>query len=149
MRLAGIPRNRPKLHGAAKQRLLLLGTLVLALLAASISAVAWLSGHGNITGVNYARIRIGMPLRDVIAILGAPSTDVPPLTYEDIHADESSLQKLGTPVYPDFFWDNAYWHDGSHLIFITTDGAGRVIAKSYSRAPTTGRLRRLVDWLGL
>ena len=123
-----------------KLTLLLCGVLSTAVLAA---AVVRLNTRGNITRANYDKIRTGVTLAEVEAILGAPSDDLPPLSYQDIQADESALWTYPPPH------ELRYWKNETHMITVIVDSQGRVAGKSYSRNPDIGAVRRIIDSLGL
>jgi hypothetical protein len=77
-----------------KLKLFVYGLIATVVLVAIIAAIVRLNPHGSISRANYNKIRPGMVMAEVEAFLGAPSDDLPPLSYEDIHADESAARDL-------------------------------------------------------
>jgi hypothetical protein len=84
-----------------------------------------------------------MAITEVEGVLGASSDDLPPLSYQDIDADESELPTSPPPH------ELRFWKEDTHMITVTLDGQGKVAGKSYLRDPGTGIVRRVIDWLGL
>jgi hypothetical protein len=93
----------------------------------------------------YSRIQIGMTEAEVEALLGGPGEEPPvPLYYKELHAHEQPelLLKSAPHTY-------RHWRSDSHMISVVVGHQGRVVAKSYSRAPDDSLLRRFLDWFGL
>lgn len=131
-------------HKGTKSQPILIGLLAIATVVALAATIVWLLNvRGNATRAHYDKIRPGMAIAEVEAILGAPSDDLPPLSYQDIHAAESALQNHPPPH------ELRFWMNNTHMITVIIDRQGRVAGKSYSGDPDRSALRRLIDWLGL
>jgi hypothetical protein len=102
----------------------------------------WLHTPEIVTKWNYDKIRPGMTLAEVVHILGVPSNDLPPLSYEDIYSDESQLWKYPPPH------EIRFWDDGTFMITIVIDSNGYIAAKSFSRGRNLGLIRRILNYLG-
>jgi hypothetical protein len=126
-----------------KSRLFLYGLLATVVLVALIATLVRLKPQSSISRANYDKIQPGMAITEVEAIVGAPSDDLPPLSYQDIHADESALRTYPPPH------ELRFWKDNTHMITVILDSQGRVAGKSYSRRPDISVVRRIIDWLGL
>jgi hypothetical protein len=129
-------------HFRRKSRLLLCGLLAAVIVVGITTVIVRLSLHGNITRNNYDKIRPGMAITEVETSLGAPCDDLPPLSYEEIDADEGALWTYPPPH------ELRFWKDNTHMISVFLDSQGRVAGKSYSRDPHTSVIRRVIDWMG-
>lgn len=85
-----------------------------------------------------------MTVVEVEALLGKADQSLPPLSFNDLHADEDPalLAQSGPHVY-------RHWRDGDYMITVVFDWQQRVVSKSYSRNPDVSLFRRIVDWAGL
>jgi len=112
----------------------------------TLLTLSWLTVRPDspVNRANYNRIQVGMTSHNVDSLLGLPMEDLPPLSYEDIRADEDVAMLVTT-------WPHSirHWKTDTHMITVIFDAEGKVVGKSYSRDPEVGLFRRVIDWLGL
>ena len=135
-----------------RRRFLLVGAGVLALLGVAGFLVVWavLRSGDRITEGNYERIREGMTLAEVEALLGGPPGD-----YTRGQADPLFITTSGDPANNVWLRGTIHAWQGPQLtVEVVIAPAGGVLAKhcwptAYSRRPTLSFLIRLRRFLGL
>jgi hypothetical protein len=112
-----------------KRALLLLAGMALVALALLLTdRLLWQPG---LTEDNVRRIRPGMTLAEVEALLGGPAAD----SFE-MPAD-----------YPAYRWQRE-WREGGEVVVVRFFADGRVMAAAGRGRPQSGPLARLRAWLG-
>jgi hypothetical protein len=114
--------------------------MLLLLLGVAGGVLIWLTyPKPGVTRANYMRIREGMTLREVEALLGGPATGEGPLHC----ADGLILDYPG--------WYQKWWEGADLSILINYDDDRRVLRKCHDRegrdeSTFLGRLRHLLPW---